>query len=673
MLLCIILTFYSLGDAARLIIAHTNDVHARISQAEVTGGYSGCRDPSAPFNASLHSKYFTGCHGGAARRKTKIDELRSENDNVLLLDAGDEFQGTLWYNIYRGWATAYVVNAMKYDAISFGNHEFDNGETVLEGYLDLLDDSIQVLAANVETKDNSLLKGKFNSSAIFTLTTGERVGVVGYVVASTPKLSNPGPNLKFDAVLASVQAEVDKLRAAGVDLVIGVGHVGWAEDHEIAMHVRGMDVVIGGHTDTFCYTGDPLEQSQYAFPSTSTCDYPQQVTGADGQTVCVAQAFTYGTWLGKMDVEFDSNGVTSCGGNPIFLSGETVEQDPVVLDWTMTYWQQIEDSYSDIIGQTRIGASGQKVDMRTGGDAALGNLYTDAMVQLSAAYVDDSFPTPMVAVWNGGGLRADLPEGDVSVGDVMSITPFGNDVVTLKAVPGSVIVDVIEHGVSEVENAEGRFGHWSGVRFQYDPELPPSYRVVKAEILCFDCGSEIGFVDLFQYPNKQWDVLTSAYQATGGDGFDMLPNYYDGVGGSFVDYDIFVQYIEDYGPVVPRQDGRIQVVNSTILANPCSDLSPHCKGLQNQCKDGTVSVGGTNIQCFETCNYCPHVVSPNAPKNDDNCDSGGIKLAFILTTVALCTIIMVLAFAYFKEKALRKDFEKRHGKDPQSAGSWGIF
>ena len=57
--------------------------------------------------------------------KLEIDELRSENDNVLLLDAGDEFQGTLWYNIYRGWATAYVVNAMKYDAISFGNHEFD--------------------------------------------------------------------------------------------------------------------------------------------------------------------------------------------------------------------------------------------------------------------------------------------------------------------------------------------------------------------------------------------------------------------------------------------------------------------------------------------------------------------------------------------------------------------
>lgn len=636
-----------------LTIAHTNDVHARISQAEVTGGYSGCDDPASEFDASTHSAWFTGCHGGAARRKTMVDQLRSTTENFLLLDAGDEFQGTLWYNIYKSEATAYVMNALQYDAIALGNHEFDDGEEELNKYLDYLDPTTPVLVANMIADQNSAVLGKYNRSVVKTLTTGEQVGIIGYVIEDSPALSNPGQYLTFTEEIAAIQAEVDILTAAGVNIIIGVGHVGWATDMDIAASVDGIDVVIGGHTDTFCYTGDPLEQSPYAYPTTPDEPYPTEVDGIAGK-VCVAQAYTYGTWLGKMDVEFDSNGnVVSCGGNPIFLSGETVVQDPAMLNWTLANWEAIEESYNTIEGKSRAFASGQKPVLRRG-ESALMDYYTDALVDVHASYANSiALTKSRIAMCNAGGMRADMPSGDVSLGDIMLMMPFGNDITVLTSVPGSVIVDVLEHGVSKWEETDGRFIHFSGVRYSFDPDQPVGHRITEASILCSTC-EELVEQDLLseESQTETWDIITLIYLVKGGDGYDMLPQYWDGTGGYFVDYDVIVQHLQDHSPVIPRETGRITQVNNTELrlsTGACMDYARTCSSLSAQCSsDGTITVDGEKLYCYATCS-CPtqQTCEDSVNKDESSSDSNSDLIIALIIVIILLVVFNVGTCVYF--------------------------
>eukprot|EP00494_Astrolonche_serrata_P022992 UN23249 len=136
-----------------------------------------------------------------------------------------------------------------------------------------------------------------------------------------------------------------------------------------------------------------------------------------------------------MDVTLDDNGdVTSCTGNPVWLGGDMVEQEPNLLSWIATEWETISDSYANVVGQNRVFASGQKSVVRMQ-ESAMGNLMTDAMVQINTKYADDVNLGLRIAFHNGGGLRSDLPPGDVTLGNILEILPWANDMVTIKDVP----------------------------------------------------------------------------------------------------------------------------------------------------------------------------------------------------------------------------------------------
>ncbi|KAG2468322.1 V5NTD nucleotidase, partial [Polypterus senegalus] len=175
----LLLSFLGLTREAacfELVLMHTNDVHARVEETSKDSG-------KCTSNA---------CYGGVARRLTKIKEIRATERNVLLLDAGDQFQGTVWFNVYKGAEAAHFMNWMRYDAMAIGNHEFDNGiEGLVSPFLQQV--KFPVLSANIIANETiaSNISGYYLPYRILTVGS-EKVGIVGYTTKETPTLSQSG-------------------------------------------------------------------------------------------------------------------------------------------------------------------------------------------------------------------------------------------------------------------------------------------------------------------------------------------------------------------------------------------------------------------------------------------------------------------------------------------------
>ena len=201
------------GGDFNLTVLHTNDVHGRVDQ------FDGFGTPCDAEEAAANE-----CFGGAARIKTIVDQVRLEDGNVVLLDGGDQFQGTLFYTQYKGAEAQEMMNALGYDAMAVGNHEFDDGPDTLGRFVDGA--NFPVLSANIDASAEPTLAGKIQPSAVIEIG-GETIGVVGYTTEDTAILSSPGPNVVFNNIEASVQAAVDDLTAQGINKIMAVSHAGF--------------------------------------------------------------------------------------------------------------------------------------------------------------------------------------------------------------------------------------------------------------------------------------------------------------------------------------------------------------------------------------------------------------------------------------------------------------
>ena len=215
----------TLSSDFNLTILHTNDVHARLVPYGV-GGTSSCVN-----NVNSNSV----CIAGAARLSTKIKEIRSQVDNSLLLDAGDQFQGTLYYNLFKSEPIAAVMNAMGYQAMAIGNHEFDDGPLELREFIDAV--NFPLVSANISATAEPSLTGKIAPSVIITVN-GEAIGVVGLTTEDTANISSPGPNVQFLPRVPAMQQAVNDLQAQGVNRIIGLTHIGYGNDLALAQSGR---------------------------------------------------------------------------------------------------------------------------------------------------------------------------------------------------------------------------------------------------------------------------------------------------------------------------------------------------------------------------------------------------------------------------------------------------
>ncbi|WP_204368716.1 metallophosphoesterase, partial [Neosynechococcus sphagnicola] len=271
------------GFSLRLL--HTNDHHAHL-------------DPVQFGDQPL---------GGIARRRTLIQQLRSQSQQQgtpsVLLDAGDIFQGTLYFLQYQGQADVDFYNVLQYDAATLGNHEFDRGPQVLADFIHAA--HFPLLSANLEPAPASVLKNQIKPWIILPVG-GQKLGILGLTTAETPILSSPGKDLTFTDPIQAAQTAVQALQAQGVNKIIAITHLGLIADRELARQVAGIDIIVGGHSHT------PLGTMPGA-----TNPYPIVETAPDGQPVLVVTAWEWGKYLGDLLVQFNPDGsLLSWQGNP---------------------------------------------------------------------------------------------------------------------------------------------------------------------------------------------------------------------------------------------------------------------------------------------------------------------------------------------------------------------
>ncbi|XP_076021623.1 snake venom 5'-nucleotidase-like [Genypterus blacodes] len=544
-LLLLLLSRFDDSFALELTLLHTNDNHGRIEQTSVDSGKCPQSGP---------------CFAGVARRFTKVAQIRAEERNVLLLDAGDQFQGTVWFNYYKGAEAAYFMNKLGYDAMAFGNHEFDNGvEGLIKPFLQNL--NCTVLSANMKA-DKTLAPqiSRYYQPYTILQVGSDQVAVVGYTTAETPFLSAPGPHLHFEDEVEALQIQVDKLETLGCNKIIALGHSGFDVDREIAKRVRGIDVVIGGHTNTFLYTGDPPSTEVPAGP------YPYMVKSNDGRNVPVVQAFAFGKYLGYLKVTFDQGGnVISAVGNPILMDS-SIPQDPAILADIQVWKKDLAQYSAQYVGQTLVYLNGTFEECRFR-ECNLGNLICDAMVHHNVRYSSEQQWSHVgICMLNSGAIRTAIDErtddGAITMEEILTVLPFGAtfDLVQLK---GSTVKKAFEHSVRRYGSKSGQFLQVSGIHVEYDLSRPVGQRVASISLLCTECRMpKYEPLDL----EKTYTVVMPSYIVSGGDGFTVIRDEKLKHNTGDMDITVFSKYISDMKRVYPAVEGRIKFRNSAVSA-----------------------------------------------------------------------------------------------------------
>lgn len=495
-------------------ILHTNDTHAHL-------------EPFEPFGSVMQ--------GGVARRYTAIQQVKAEGGNVLLLDAGDAFQGTLFFNQWQGEEEAHFMNALGYQGMAVGNHEFDAGPATLAAFIQMAD--FPVLSANLDVSSDADLAGLVEPYTVLEVG-GEQVGVFGLTTEDAAVISSPGPNVVFYDVVESAQAAVAELEAQGVNKIVALTHQGYTADLVLAAAVDGVDVIVGGHSHTLLGSMEG-----------AAGDYPTVVSSPAGDTVLVVSAQDWGKYLGRLDVTFTADGkVESYSGEPIFMD-ESVAEDAGIAAQVAEFAAPIEDLKATIVGSSSVDLDGERENVR-GQETNLANLICDAMIWQTAS------EGTQLCIQNGGGIRASIPAGDVSMGQVLEVLPFGNQIATF-GLKGADVWAALENGVSEVEEGGGRFPQVGGLRFTYDPNQEAGSRIVSVEVKNAD--GTYSPIDL----NAVYQVASNDFMRGGGDGYEMFANNainpYDS---GAVLADAVAEYITAFSPVAPAAEGRIAQVTA---------------------------------------------------------------------------------------------------------------
>ncbi|WP_454687000.1 5'-nucleotidase C-terminal domain-containing protein [Agrobacterium leguminum] len=523
-----------------LNILHINDFHSRIES--INKFDSTC---------SAEEEGKNECFGGAARLLTAInqtrDALKAQGKNVLLLNAGDNFQGSLFYTTYKGTVEAEVLNAMKFDAMTVGNHEFDDSEDGLAGFLDKV--QFPVVTANVVATAASKIGDRVKPSIVLEVG-GQKIGIVGAVANDTAELATPGPNITIAEDVAKISEQVQKLKQDGVDKIIALTHVGYPRDLEFIAKIPDVDVVVGGHTHTLLSNTDQKAEGPY----------PTLVDNPGGYKVPVVQAGQYSKYLGDLKVVFDDSGVVKeSKGDPILIDS-SFKPDEATLKRIDELKAPIEALKSKVVGSSEGPIEGDRKVCRVK-ECSMGNLVADATL----ARVKDQGVT--IAFANSGGLRSSIDAGDVSMGEVLTVLPFQNTVATFQ-LKGEDIRAALENGVSQIDDGAGRFIQVSGLKYSFDRSKPAGGRVVSVEVKEGDA-----FVPLD--PAKTYIVAANNYVRTGGDGFKVFAtkaiNAYD-FGPNLEE--AVAAYITANSPYKPYTDGRISEVTPAGYVAPAKPAAP---------------------------------------------------------------------------------------------------
>ena len=514
-------TVITRGEAALLLDTATRDL--TIITTMSTSDIHGNMVPYTPSGSSIEV-------GGSARAAWLFDEAERRNPNTLILDGGDSPYNTDLANISLGKSSVDVMNAQGYDATVLGNHDFDYS---FDNLLSLADRAeYAMLSANTYWKDGTYPE-QFEPYIVKEVG-GVKVAIVGLTDDGSKATTHYANTQDIDfhdqwEVGQEVVAQAD----AEADVVIMLSHL-HGGNNTVPTRIDGIDMEIGGGNDIF---GRPLNIEGTV------------VVNPGGVGTCVNQ-----TNLNLKDGE-----VLGYTFNQIILSSD-VPEDAEVKAIIEDYQADLDAQMEVVIGQCASDIAWSSPLVRTQ-ESPLGNLAADALRD----YCDAD-----IAIQNGGGIRAGLTAGDVTVGDVFAMLPFDNKV-TLVEVTGQTVWDALENGVDAYPELNGKFPQVSGIRYTFDGSKPAGERIVSVTLAD---GTPL---DL----NAWYTLACNDFMCGGGDGYTMLNVFNPDDGNEHNsetaaqdlpgcrlvyrtnDYyrTVISQYIQEQGTVAPAVEGRITILN----------------------------------------------------------------------------------------------------------------
>ncbi|MGL5355640.1 MAG: bifunctional metallophosphatase/5'-nucleotidase [Cetobacterium sp.] len=481
-----------------LTLVHVNDVHGRAKEGKSDGV-------------------------GLARVRTITKALEQDKNSgkVLLIDAGDTMHGTTFATLTKGESMVQTLNAAGFDYSTLGNHDFNYGEERLGELLSM--QKYKTLAANVTDKTTGKpIAGTYEIKKI----DGMKVGFFGLATPETYFKTNPNnvKNIKIADPIATAKSVVAMMKKEGVKFIVVISHLG--DDESTAKHLQSVglaeavpeiDIIIDGHSHT------ELKNKKI-------------VNG-----VTIVQTGEYSKNVGVVKVDFDklknknsAIDYTLYTKEAIMNGDNPVAEDEKVKAVIDEISRKQEAITSVKVGETPILLEGDRAFVRTG-ETNLAQLITDAMVWKTGADV---------AITNGGGIRASINPGEVTVGDVISVLPFGNYVIT-KEVKGSDLQKAVENGLRSYPESLGAMAQISGMTVKFNVKNPAYRRVLEIKV-----GNEK--LDL----NKIYIVATNDFMAAGGDGYSSLALGKDVAHYPGLD-EVLTEYIQKVGlegreKVIPR-------------------------------------------------------------------------------------------------------------------------
>jgi 5'-nucleotidase/UDP-sugar diphosphatase len=488
-----------------------------------------------------HGHFWKNSDGeyGMAARKTVIDGIRREvaasGGHSLLLDGGDVNTGVPESDLQDAVPDFKGMNLLGYQAMAVGNHEFDKPLPVLKMQRDLA--QFPMLSANIYENGQRM----FEPYRVFTLG-GLRVGVMGLTTEDTRKMVSPENirNIEFRSAIAEAAKVVPELRAKA-DVVIAATHMGhYANgnhgnqapgDVEMARAVKGIDMVVGGHTQNpACMKAENVIDQAYV---------PGAECRPDRQNgTWIVQAHEWGKYVGRADFEY-RNGefkLVKYALIPVNLKKPVKGADGKTT--LVTYTPEIPEDKQmlDLLtpyqafGQEKLGVQIGDVDARIEGDRAVVRTKPAAMgILIGRAAMEKTRAD--FAIVNSGGVRDSMPAGKITYKDVLKVQPFANTLSTVD-LSGKEVMDYL-NAAARMSVGSGAFAQFAGITLTIS-----AGRVTRAEIK----GAAID-------PAKTYRMVINNFQAAGGDGYPKLTDHKSYVNTGYVDADVLRAFIVAKSPL----------------------------------------------------------------------------------------------------------------------------
>lgn len=475
-------------------ILHINDIHGAL----------------APSDAFWMNPDFPPPIGNAPAAVTVINSIRAEAAQrhipVLILDVGDWFSGTPVGDFTYGKSVIEFLNYIKIDAATIGNHDFAFGLDTLQSLIKML--QAPVLCANLVKTGTDSIPEYFLPDVIIERD-GLKIGLFGITTHYLTGMVSPDQIAGLSVLKHYVGAanSIKALQKQNADIVVGLTHAGFSHDQRLADSVPGIDVIIGGHSHSGVQP--PKEMGRY-------------------HTI-INQAYSRLTSVGVLKLKIDpqTKRIAGYDGELINLFGEEQILDTAYMT-RLQHWQNQVETGFDIV----LGTSKRELTRSGFEESPVGNLITDAMREYAQADI---------AVTNSGGIRANLPAGNITYRDLYKVENFGNTIVTM-TLTGQQVWQMLEvsvigyHAIFQV----------SGLKMVYDRKAPPNQKLMSVEIN----GKPIDM-------NKEYKVATNNFLAAGGGAYGIFKEGRDSDDTYILIRDVIAQYIKRHSPVDYKIEGRI--------------------------------------------------------------------------------------------------------------------